>query len=587
MERCSCFRRHTSHIRVGHFHCAAACQTSCASHAKRCRRQLPARVHGQGIRMSFRKNHIAAACERCVFLRVQRSHVKRSVRRFDRCAADFRLQRVDRRIFLRFDFRIACRSRERSRVYAARCRFCSKRSRSHVIQLRFVIARQRRFTSRSEFLDMERCSCFRRHTSHSRFAHFHRTAACERCVFLRVQRRHVKFAFGRFDRRTAGFRLQRANRHVFLRFDFRIACRSRERSRFHAARCRFCGKRSRSHVIQLRFVLAHQRRFAKRSELLDLERASCICRHTSHGRFGHFHRTAACQTSCACHAKRCRTKRSPRFRGQALRIQRSHIKFAFRRFDRRVAGFCLQRADRHIFLCSDRRIACRSRERTCVYAARCRFCGKRSRGHVIQRRFVLARQRRFASRSELLDMERASCICRHTSHGRVGHFHRATACQTSCASYAKRCRRQFPARFRGQGIRMGFRKNHIAAAGEFCVFLHIQRFRTKRCTRFRGQALCIQRSPVKFAVCRFDRCAAGFCLQRADRRICLCSDFRIACRSRERTRVYTASRRNSKRACFCFVERDIVICLDGRAILRAEFLDLEHAMCGDLCLSFF
>ena len=30
-----------------------------------------------------------------------------------------------------------------------------------------------------------------------------------------------------------------------------------------------------------------------------------------------------------------------------------------------------------------------------------------------------------------------------------------------------------------------------------------------------------------------------------------------------------------------------MICLDGRVILRAEFLDLEHAMCGDLCLSFF
>ena len=30
-----------------------------------------------------------------------------------------------------------------------------------------------------------------------------------------------------------------------------------------------------------------------------------------------------------------------------------------------------------------------------------------------------------------------------------------------------------------------------------------------------------------------------------------------------------------------------MICLDGRTILRAEFLDLEHAMCDDLCLSFF
>ena len=119
------------------------------------------------------------------------------------------------------------------------------------------------------------------------------------------------------------------------------------------------------------------------------------------------------------------------------------------------------------------------------------------------------------------------------------------------------------------------------------MFLHIQRFRTKRCTRFRGQALCIQRRHIKRCVRRFYRRAASFCGQGADRHVCLCFDFRIACRSRERACVYTAAGRNSKRACFCFGERDIVICLDGRAILRAEFLDLEHAMCGDLCLSFF
>ena len=119
------------------------------------------------------------------------------------------------------------------------------------------------------------------------------------------------------------------------------------------------------------------------------------------------------------------------------------------------------------------------------------------------------------------------------------------------------------------------------------MFLHIQRFRTKRCTRFRGQALCIQRRHVKRSIRRFYRRAASFCLQRADRRIFLCGDRRIAGLSRERSCVYTAAGRNSKRACFCFGERDIVICLDGRVILRAEFLDLEHAMCGDLCLSFF
>ena len=147
-------------------------------------------------------------------------------------------------------------------------------------------------------------------------------------------------------------------------------------------------------------------------------------------------------------------------------------------------------------------------------------------------------------------MERCSGFRRHTSHIRVSHFHRA-------------------------------------AAGEFCVFLHIQRFRTKRCTRFRGQALCIQRRHAKRSVRRFYRRAASFCGQGADRHVCLCFDFRIACRSRERACVYTAAGRNSKRACFCFGERDIVICLDGRVILRAEFLDLEHAMCGDLCLSFF
>ena len=110
-----------------------------------------------------------------------------------------------------------------------------------------------------------------------------------------------------------------------------------------------------------------------------MKRASGFRRHTSHIRVGHFHRTTACQCCVFLH------------------IQRRHIKFAFGRFDGCAASFCLQRADRHICLCSDRRVACLSRERACVYTARCRFCGKRSRGHVIQRRFVLARQRRFAS----------------------------------------------------------------------------------------------------------------------------------------------------------------------------------------------
>ena len=145
--------------------------------------------------MGFRKNHIVAACQRCVFLhiqrfrakrcsgfrgqdlRIQRRHAKRSVCRFDRRAASFCLQRANRRIRLRFDFRIACRSRDCARVYAARCRFCGKRSRGHIIQLRFVLARQRRFASRSELLDMEHCSCFRCHTSHIRVGHFHRAAA--------------------------------------------------------------------------------------------------------------------------------------------------------------------------------------------------------------------------------------------------------------------------------------------------------------------------------------------------------------------------------------------------------------------------
>ena len=126
------------------------------------------------------------------------------------------------------------------------------------------------------------------------------------------------------------------------------------------------------------------------------------------------------------HIQRFRTKRCTRFRGQALRIQRRHAKRSVRRFDRRAASFCGQGANRHICLCSDRRIACRS-ERARIYAARCRFCGKHSRGHFVQLRFVLARQRRFASRSELLDMEHCSCFRCHTSHIRVGHFHRAAA----------------------------------------------------------------------------------------------------------------------------------------------------------------
>ena len=195
-----------------------------------------------------------------------------------------------------------------------------------------------------------------------------------------------------------------------------------------------------------------------------MERCSGFRRHTSHIRVGHFYRAAACEFCVFLHIQRFRTKRCTRFRGQALCIQRRHIKFAVYRFDRRVAGFCLQRANRRIRLRFDFRIACRSRERARVYAARCRSCGKRSRAHFIQRRFVLARQHRFASRSELLDMERCSCFRRHTSHGRFAHFHRTAACQTSCASHTKRCRRQLPARVRSQGIRMGFRKNHIATA---------------------------------------------------------------------------------------------------------------------------
>ena len=147
-------------------------------------------------------------------------------------------------------------------------------------------------------------------------------------------------------------------------------------------------------------------------------------------------------------------------------------------------------------------------------------------------------------------MERASGICHHTSHGRFAHFHRTAACQR-------------------------------------CVFLHIQRFRTKRCTRFRGQALCIQRRHAKRSVRRFYRRAASFCDQGADRHVCLCFDFRIACRSRERVCVYTAAGRNSKRACFCFGERDIVICIDGRALLCAEFLEGELSLGGDLHVSFF
>ena len=147
-------------------------------------------------------------------------------------------------------------------------------------------------------------------------------------------------------------------------------------------------------------------------------------------------------------------------------------------------------------------------------------------------------------------MERASGICHHTSHGRFAHFHRTAACQR-------------------------------------CVFLHIQRFRTKRCTRFRGQALCIQRRHAKRSIRRFYRRAASFCDQGADRQVCLCFDFRIACRSRERVCVYTAAGRNSKRACFCFGERDIVICIDGRALLCAEFLEGELSLGGDLHVSFF
>ena len=370
-------------------------------------------------------------------------------------------------------------------------------------------------------------------------------------MFLCVQRSHVKFTFGRFHRRAAGFYLQRADRHVCLCSDRRIACRSRERARVYAARCRFCGKCSRGHFIQLRFVLARQRRFASRSEFLDMERASGICHHTSHGRFGHFHRTAACQ--------RC----------VFLCVQRSHVKFTFGRFDDCAAGFCLQRANRHICLRGDRCIACLRRERFRFHAARCRFCGKHSRSHVIQLRFVLARQLRFASRSELLDVERCSCFRCHTVHVCIRDVHRVATREFRVFLHTKRFRAKRSPCFHGQALCIRTFQRHSATACQRCVFL------------------CIQRSHIKFAFGRFDRRVASFRLQRAERHICLRFDFRIACLSRERSRFHTAAGRDSKRARFCFGERDIVISLNCRAILRAESLDPEHAMRGDLRLSFY
>ena len=215
-----------------------------------------------------------------------------------------------------------------------------------------------------------------------------------------------------------------------------------------------------------------------------------------------------------------------------LRVQRRHVKFAICRFDGCAAGFRFQRADRHICLCGDRRVACRSRERIRFHAACSRCCCKRACGHVVQLRFVLARQRSFADGNKFLHVERASGICRHTPHGRIGHFHRATAC-------------------------------------EFCVFLRVQR------------------RHVKFAFGRFDGCASSFRFQRADRHVRLGVDARVASRSRERICLHAAAGRNSKCACFCFGERDIVIGLDGRTVLGGELLEQEHAMGRDLRLSFF
>ena len=138
-------------------------------------------------------------------------------------------------------------------------------------------------------------------------------------------------------------------------------------------------------------------------------------------------------------------------------------------------------------------------------------------------------------------MERASCICRHTSHVCIRDVHRAAAREFRFACGAQFLRHfELPARIRGQGIRMGFRKSHISATREFYVFFHIQRFRAKRSPRFRGQALCMQRRHTKRAFHRFDRRTASFRLQRADRRIFLCSDRHIACHRRERARVYAA-----------------------------------------------
>ena len=272
MERASGFRRHTSHIRVGHFHRAAARQTSCACHAKRCRRQLPARVRGQGIRMSFRKNHIAAArevcrlrsrelchiqrrsrvrgdtirrdCPQCActaagqlrrVLRSKRSHVQRAVRRFDYRRSSFRCQRPDHHVLLRFDRRIAYGSGKRSRIHATRFGFCVQRARGHIIQRRFVLACEHNFTSGNEFRYVERSSCIRIHTTRARMSHFHRTAAGQLRRVLRSKCSYVQRAFGCFDRRRSCFRFQRADRHVRLGGNRRITSSSGKRIRIHAA----------------------------------------------------------------------------------------------------------------------------------------------------------------------------------------------------------------------------------------------------------------------------------------------------------------------------------------------------------------
>ena len=122
-------------------------------------------------------------------------------------------------------------------------------------------------------------------------SHFHSTAACQLCVFLRVQRsrtqrcsgfrthalrvkhRHVKFAVRCFDHRRSCFRVQRADRYICLCGNRSITCGSGKRSRVYAACFGRNSKRRRFRFGERDIAVSLDGRAVLCGELLEQEHA--------------------------------------------------------------------------------------------------------------------------------------------------------------------------------------------------------------------------------------------------------------------------------------------------------------------------